>query len=69
MKISEIRNMSAKELQEELIRLKRHLFDLRSQAVTEKMENSAQLKLARKDVARVKTAIRELEIKEQQATA
>lgn len=69
MKISEIRNMSAVELQAELVRLKRHMFDLRSQAVTEKLENPAQLKNARKDIARVKTAMRELELKNQQATA
>jgi len=69
MKNSEIRDMSAEELQAELLRLKRHLFDLRSQAVTEKLDNHQLPKQARRDIARVKTAIRALEIKNQQATA
>lgn len=59
MRISEIRNMKTEELHGELDRLRRHLFDLRSQAVTENLQNSAMLKKTRKDIARVFTVLRE----------
>lgn len=59
MKIEEIRKLSDEELQGELVRLKRHLYDLRSQGVTEKLADSSQLGKAKRDVARVKTVIRE----------
>ena len=39
MKIAELREMKTEELHGELDRLRRHLFDLRVQAVTEKLEN------------------------------
>jgi large subunit ribosomal protein L29 len=59
MKSSEIREMKTAELHAELDRLRRHLFDLRSQAVTEKLENPHQLIEARKDIARILTILRE----------
>ncbi|MBT3278873.1 MAG: 50S ribosomal protein L29 [Phycisphaerales bacterium] len=59
MKTEDIRKLSDEELQGELVRLKRHLYDLRSQAVTEKLENPSQLGKTKRDVARVKTVIRE----------
>ena len=58
MKYSEVQKMSTQELQIEEQRLRRHLFDLRAQAVTEKLENPKQLLATRKDVARVLTALR-----------
>ena len=39
MKIKDIRNLSSEELVTELDRLRRHLFEVRAQAVTEKLEN------------------------------
>lgn len=62
MKISEIKNMSDAELQIELANLKRRIFDLRSQSVTEKLENTSQIGKARKDIARISTVIREREL-------
>ena len=62
MKISEIRNMTAEELQMEISRLRRHVFDLRSQAVTEKLEDSSMLRKAQRDIARILTVIRQNEI-------
>ena len=62
MKISEIRQLSDEELGTELDRLHRHLFDLRSQSVTEKLENPAMLTQARRDIARLMTEIRAREI-------
>ncbi len=59
MKIGEIRELSTEELHSEMDRLRRHLFDLRSQAVTEKLEDPAQLKKAKRDIARIFTVLRE----------
>jgi large subunit ribosomal protein L29 len=47
--------MSKDELESKLEELERHLFDLRSQAVTEKLENSKAVINVRRDIARVKT--------------
>lgn len=51
--------MKVQELHAELDRLRRHLFDLRAQAVTEKLENPNRVTQARKDIARVLTVMRE----------
>lgn len=59
MKISDLREMKSEELHTELDRLRRHLFDLRSQAVTEKLEDGSQLGKARRDIARVFTVMKE----------
>ncbi len=59
MKIEEVRHMRVEELHLELERLRRHLFDLRAQAVTEKLENPHQLKATRKDIARLLTVMHE----------
>jgi len=55
MKATEVHKMKDQELAEEHERLRRHLFDLKSQAVTEKLEDPSQLKKARRDIARVLT--------------
>ena len=59
MKIGEIRGMKSQELEVELDELRRHIFDLRAQAVTEKLENPYQITRARRDVARILTVLRE----------
>ena len=59
MKISEIREMRTEELYSELDRLRRHLFDLRSQAVTENLQDSSMLTKAKRDVARLFTVLQE----------
>jgi len=59
MKIKEIRELSDEELQSELERLRRHLFDLRAQSVTEKLEDPSMITKARRDIARILTAQRE----------
>ena len=59
MKISDLREMKSEELHTELDRLRRHLFDLRSQAVTEKLEDGSQLGKTRRDIARVFTVMKE----------
>lgn len=51
----EVRKMSDEELVVELARLRRHLYDLRSQAVTEKLEDTTQLSATKRDIARLLT--------------
>jgi large subunit ribosomal protein L29 len=59
MKASNYREMAADELAEKEEELQRHLFELRSQAVTEKLENCKAVKNAKRDIARIKTVLRE----------
>lgn len=51
----EVRKMKDEEIKAELGRLRTKLFDLRSQTVTEKVENTAQFTVIRRDVARLLT--------------
>jgi len=72
MKARELRQLSDEELQSELERLRRHLFDLRSQAVTEKLEDPSLATKAKRDIARILTLVRQRELAaeaEQQAAA
>ena len=62
MKAQNFREMGTDELEHKLEELQRHLFDLRSQAVTEKLENCKAVINVRRDIARVKTVIHEKEI-------
>ena len=55
MRINEVTQLSDEELQSELKRLRRRLFDLRAQAVTEKLEDPTLIKKAQKDIARILT--------------
>jgi len=59
VKAQQFREMGTDELDSRLEELQRHLFDLRSQAVTEKLENSKAIGNARRDIARIKTVINE----------
>ena len=58
MKADEIRRMSDEELSSELERLRRHLFDVRAQAVTEKLEDTTMVRKAKRDIARILTGLR-----------
>ncbi len=55
MKANEVRRLSDEELDIEAKRLRRQLFDLRTQAVTEKIEDTSQFVKIRKVIARVLT--------------
>jgi large subunit ribosomal protein L29 len=59
MKAQYYREMSPDELEGQLEELERHLFDLRSQAVTEKLENSKAVTNVKRDIARIKTIMRQ----------
>ncbi len=62
MKITEIRELTGEELTVELERVRRHMFDLRAQAVTEKLEDASMITNAKRDIARILTVQREREI-------
>lgn len=59
MKAKQLREMTADELQISLADLEKRLFDLRSQAVTEKLENSKGIINVRRDIARIRTVLNE----------
>ena len=59
--IKEIRGMSVEKLEAKLQDLKKDLFMLRMQHATNQLENPMQLAAVKKDIARVKTIIREKE--------
>ncbi len=63
MKAEEIRAKSGIELEKELVALKEELFKLRFQHATNQLENPQRLSVVRRDIARVKTIIREQELK------
>ena len=62
MVIKEIREKQTEALQHELGEKLKHLFDLRSQAVTEKLEDPSQLKKTRREIAQIKTILRQREL-------
>jgi len=61
-RLKELRDKSVEDLQREIVEKQKHLFDLRSQAVTEKLEDPTQLTKTRKEIARIKTLLRERQI-------
>ena len=63
MKANEIRKMSAAELEGKLAELKKDLFMLRMQHATNQLDNPLQIAVVKKDIARIKTIIRENETK------
>ena len=62
MKINEVRELSMAELEEKLAEMKQELFNLRFQHVTGQLENPVRMREVRRDIARVKTIIREKEL-------
>ena len=63
MKATEVRKMSAAELDSKLVELKKDLFMLRMQHATNQLDNPLQIAVVKKDIARIKTIIRENETK------
>jgi len=61
MKASEIRELSETELNDKLRDLKADLFNLRFQHAINQLENPMRLNLVKKDIARVKTVLKELQ--------
>jgi large subunit ribosomal protein L29 len=55
MKAKEVHKLSEEEIKVETQRLRKRLFELRTQAVTEKIQDTSQFRKVRKDIARVLT--------------
>ena len=64
MKAKEIRELSAVELQTKLNDLKAELFNLRFQLAVNQLDNPMRIKAVKKDIARIMTALRDAELKE-----
>ena len=62
MKIQDIRDLSTQELEDKIKDLKEELFNLRFQNATNQLDNPMRIVSVKKDIARVKTIIREREI-------
>jgi large subunit ribosomal protein L29 len=65
MKASKFREMTVQELNIKLTDLKEELFNLRFQLATGQLENPMKVKSVRKEIARIKTILRERELKQQ----
>ena len=68
MKINKIKEMSSPELEKELSELKSELFKLRFSLATNGLENPMKIKEVRKDIARVKTVLRQRELETVETT-
>ena len=59
MKAQDVRTKSLDQLKDELVKLKKEQFNLRFQTATGQLEKTARVKEVRRDIARVKTVMRE----------
>ena len=62
MKINEIRDLSTQELEDKIKDLKEELFNLRFQNATNQLDNPMSIVSVKKDIARVKTVLKEKEL-------
>jgi large subunit ribosomal protein L29 len=67
MDLNKMREMTEIELNAELDKMKKELFNLRFQHVTGQLENPVKMREVKRDIARVKTIIREKELDKVQA--
>ena len=59
MKASELKTKSAADLQQEILSLTKAQFGLRMQVATQQLTNTSELRKVRRDIARVKTVLKE----------
>jgi large subunit ribosomal protein L29 len=59
MKAGQVREMTVDQLDEELIKLKKERFNLRFQAASGQLENTARVRQIKRDIARIKTIARQ----------
>jgi len=59
LKVEDIRRMSDDEMDAEVLKLKKERFNLRFQRATGQLENTARIREARRDIARIKTIARQ----------
>jgi large subunit ribosomal protein L29 len=64
MSLKEMRERDTVEIERELKEKQKHLFDLRSQAVTEKLEDPTQLGKTKREIAQIKTILHQRELAE-----
>ncbi len=69
MTVKEIREKETGHLKTELVEKRKHLFNLRSQAVTEKLEDPTQLRKTRREIAQMHTILRQRELEAQPKVA
>jgi large subunit ribosomal protein L29 len=69
MSLKETREKESNVLERELKDKQKHLFELRSQAVTEKLEDPSQLRKTRREIAQLKTILRERESEQEKKAA
>ena len=62
MKASEIRKLSAAEMDKKLLELKDELFKLRFQQAVNQLDNPMRISAVKKDIARIKTVQRDIEL-------
>jgi large subunit ribosomal protein L29 len=68
-KLKELRDRKIEDLQRDVVEKRKHLFDLRSQAVTEKLEDPTQIGKTRKEIARINTILKERQMAESKTAA
>jgi large subunit ribosomal protein L29 len=67
MKANKIRDLSVNELEQKLVELKGELFNLRFQMATGQLDNPMRVQDVKKSIARIKTILREKELKSVEA--
>jgi len=67
MKANKVHDMSVNELEQKLVELKGELFNLRFQMATGQLENPVKVREVKKSIARIKTVLREKELKSAEA--
>jgi large subunit ribosomal protein L29 len=67
MKMDELRDLTLEELMDALVEAKEERFNLRFQVATNQLDNTARLKKVKKDIARIRTVLRERELAEESA--
>lgn len=65
MKNNQFSDLSAAELNDKVVELKKELFNLRFQLATGQLQNTTAIAKTKRDIARAKTALRSLELKAQ----
>jgi large subunit ribosomal protein L29 len=69
LRAKDIRELTDEELAQRLVDTRQELFNLRFQAATGALENSARLKLAKREIARILTVVNEREAEKAKATS
>lgn len=62
MRVSELRNLTNGELNQKLKDLRTELFNLRFQTITGQLANPQRIRMVKRDIARIKTILREREL-------